>query len=379
MKRVGGIAVRVAGRLKGSKRPGLDRSFAGRFARRIARNQRRHWRENGLRPRGRGYDWARTLVAEELLKRAAAAELVETTIGELAAAVRCTDRIVRLEIARLCAIDGFGAPADAQDACVVKLPRASGPGKGVRLAINRIELARRVLGRLKRNRVRSQGRGPQLALPLNEATMIPAEIQAAVDRIQELARTRFASSSKSEHEAKAPALGMRLVPRSIPDPFPHTPQTQKYTPSDAAARRDFRSASRPGTEIPRRVPVRITPPGRAELKRDWLEIAEIDKSELEPLSERHRRRLMRHLRFACWSRGLDLVRTRHVTGAIGWEAQRLRKATSRKYLIIDGVNWVLTANQAELRGATAHFLGMVKVVRGLSAGSDPAPRRSQGQ
>jgi hypothetical protein len=339
----------------------------------LAKKQRRNWRENGLRPRGRGYDWARTLVAEELLKRAAGAEVLETTIGELAGLVKCSDRIVRLEIARLCAINGFGARASAQDACVVKLPRRPGPGSGVRLAVNRIELARRVLGRLKRNQVRSHRDRRQLELPIEEKVQIPSEIQQAVDRIQSLAAARRASEWQGEDLAKRAAAPAKLLPRRIPDPFPHTPQTQNITPSERGSRADFRMASPAGVDIPRRVPGLTVRPDRDWLRKDWLEIQGIDRTEHETLSEKHRRRLMRHLRLACWSKGLDRARTRHVVGAVGWEAQRMRKASTRKYLIIDAITWLLASSPAQLRGATNHFLGMVKVVRGLGAGADVRP------
>ena len=371
MRKAGSVAVDVFRRIKGGKRPQLDRSFAGRFARRLARKQRRNWRENDLRPRGRGYDWARTLIAEELLKRAGDSGLIESTIKELCGAIRCSDRIARLEIARLCSIDGFGRPAAGQEACAMKLPRRSGPGSGIRLAINRVELARRVIGRLKRASLSVRPRGRQLSLPLEEKVMIPAEIQQTVDRIAALAAARAKTPAIGEQRAKIARDPANLASRRIADPFPHTPQSQKYTPSEPAVAGLDRSASRPGTEIPRRVPIRMERPDRNWLRTDWLEIAELDRSESETLSEKHRRRLMRHLRLACWNRGLDQVRTRHVAGAIGWEAQRMRKATSRKYLIIAGISWVMTSSPAELRGATAHFLGMVKVVRELGSGPDP--------
>lgn len=370
MKKAGSIAIDVVRRVAGGKRPGLDRSFAGRFARRLARKQRRNWRENDLRPRGRGYDWARTLVAEELLKRAPDSGLVSTTIPELAGVVRCSHRIARIELARLCAIDGFGAPAGAQNACVVKLAARSGRGGGLTLVVNRPELARRVLGRLKRNSLNLRPRGRQMTLPLEEKPIIPADIQESIDRIARAAAARTRASEQGESMAKRAASPANAASGTKPDPFPHTPQSQKYTPSEPARAGLLRSASPSGVEIPRSVPVPRVRPDRKWLRSDWLEIAELDRTEHETLSETQRRRLMRHLRFACWSRGLDLERTRKVAGAIGWEAQRMRKASSRKYLLIDGIRWVLGSTPAELRGATGHFLGMVQVVRELGSGSD---------
>jgi len=76
--------------------------FVSRWARRMARASRMNWRRNDLRPLGRGYDWARTLVAEELLRRCNAADhssapfiTLEVKAAELAGAVRCCVRIVR--------------------------------------------------------------------------------------------------------------------------------------------------------------------------------------------------------------------------------------------------------------------------------------------
>jgi len=371
VKKAGSIAIDVVRRVAGGKRLGLDRSFAARFARRLARKQRRNWRENGLRPRGRGYDWARTLVAEELLKRGADSGLIRTTIGELAAAVRCSDRVARLEIARLCRIDGFGRPAEPQNACVLRQASRSGPGGGVVLKVNRDELARRVLGRLKRASLCVRPSGKQLSLPLEEKTVIPAEIQDTIDRIARLAASRRQESAIASSSPPVRPLPADLNSRRNPDPFPHTPKSRNIHQVSSPPASLDRSASRPGVKIATRGPGLTVRPDKAALRTDWLEIAELDRTESETLSEKHRRRLMRHLRLACWNRGLDQVATRRVAGAIGWEAQRLRKASSRKYLIIDGVRWVLASSPAELRGATAHFLGMVKVVRGLSSGSDP--------
>lgn len=211
---------------------------------------------------------------------------------------------------------------------------------------------------------------------------IPQEIQARIDRIAALAAERRGNLVKGEGTAIKPRSQVPAFFSSKGDLFPQTPIITEISPSERAGARLDRSASRPRANIASHMPEKRVRPDRAALRSDWLEIAEIERTEPETLSEKHRRRLMRHLRLACWCRGLDQVATRRVAGAIGWEAQRLRKATTRKYLLIAGIQWVLASSPAILRGSTAHFLGMVKVVRELSAGTDLRelpPRRRAGQ
>jgi len=373
MKRIGALAAVVVRRVAGGKRPGLDRSFAGRFARRLARKQRRNWRENGLRPRGRGYDWARQLIPEELAKRADAAGVVHFTSAELAEAIGCAARTVQAYVKRLARVDQYGRPTSAPNACIRRLEARRGRGGGMVAALNPSAIAELLKWLQTPKSRRFAKASPQLSLPMEETHVIPADIQAIVDRMQQLAAARRGPSPASEDRAKRGAAPIQLASRSKSDLFPHTPQISEFTPSEPAGAGSNRSASRSGMKIPRSVPALSIRPDRKALRTDWLEIAAIDRSESETLSERHRRRLMRHLRLACWNRGLGQVETRRVVGALGWEAQRLRKATHRKYLLIAGVNWVMTASPAVLRGATGHFLGMVKVVRELSSGSDDSP------
>jgi hypothetical protein len=376
MKQAANIGASVVRRLVAGKRPALDRSFAGRFARRLAKKQRRNWRENGLRPRGRGYDWARQLIPEEILKAAGDNGIAEISAGELARRVGCAVRTVRYYVKRLAAVDQNGRPADPFKCCIRQLAARSGRGAGLRVAVNVTELA----GLLKWLRTRKAARfaksSRQLSLFPEKAMEIPAEIQAQIDRLAAAHRARMSERPASEARAKMQPAAAPAFFSGKGDLFPHTPIISESTPSELPSGSLDRNAARPRVEVARRDPVPRARPDRKWLRQDWLEIQEIDRSEHEPMSERHRRRLMRHLRFACWSRGLDQARTRHVVGAIGWESQRMRKASSRKYLIIDGVSWVLTCSPAELRGATAHFLGMVKVVRGLSSGSDARPPRT---
>jgi len=370
VKNAGSIAIDVVRRVAGGKRPGLDRSFAGRFARRLARKHRRNWRENNLRPRGRGYDWARQLIPEELAKAADGAGVAEITAAELAAKVGCAVRTVRSYVKRLSQVDAYGRPAAPDKTCIRLLPRKAGRGFGLRAALNLTEIPKLLKWLQTRKDRRFAKPSPQLSLPMEVTTVIPAEIQEIVDRMARLAAARSRVRPSSEEKANRTAAPTELASRRKGDLFPHTPQIQEFTPSEPAGAGSNRFASRSRANISRSVPIWTGPPDRKALKSDWKEIAAIDRSEPETLSERHRRRLMRHLRLACWNRGLDLVRTRRVVGAIGWEAQRLRKSTSRKYLIIAGVDWVLAASSAELRGASGHFMGMVKVVRALSSGSD---------
>jgi hypothetical protein len=372
MKSAGSIAIDVVRRVAGGKRPALDRSFAGRFARRLAKKHRRNWRENGLRPRGRGYDWARQLIPEELIKATGADGLGELTASELARRVGCAVRTVRYYVKRLASVDANGRPASPANACITLLPVSRGRGFGMRWKVHPTEIAGLLKWLQTRKAARFAKRSPQLSLFPEKPMEIPEEIQAQIDRIANLAKQRASIRPPSEERANR-SIGVNnsfFVGKS--DLFPHTPISQKLHQVSSPPASLDRTASPPRVEIPSRVPPISVRPDRNWLRTDWLEIREIEKSDPEPLSERHRRRLMRHLRFACWNRGLDQARTRHVVGAIGWEAQRMRKATSRRYLIIDGIAWVMASSPAELRGATGHFLGMVKVVRGLSSGSDVA-------
>jgi hypothetical protein len=377
VKHAGSIAIRVVRRVAGGKRPGLDRSFAGRFARRLARKHRRNWRENNLRPRGRGYDWARQLIPEELARLADGAGFAEISAAELAEKVGCAVRTVRSYVARLCRVNAYGRPASAENACLAKAPVRRGRGAALRVKVNFTEIPKLLKWLQMRKEMRFAKPSPQLSLPMEVPAVIPAEIQEIVDRMARLAAARSRIRPASEQPAKQAAAPAELADRRKGDLFPHTPQIQERTPSELADASSSRVASRSRANIPRSMPIWTGPPDRKALQTDWIEIAAIDRSEPEPLSERHRRRLMRHLRLACWNRGLDLVQTRRVAGAIGWEAQRLRKASTRKYLIIGGINWVLRASAAELRGAAAHFMGMVKVVRALSGGSDEQPAESK--
>jgi hypothetical protein len=370
VKKAGSIAIDVVRRVAGGKRPGLDRSFAGRFARRLAKKHRRNWRENNLRPRGRGYDWARQLIPEELARLADGAGIAEIAAAELAAKVGCAVRTVRSYVARLARVDAYGRPASAEKACLAKMPVRRGPGAALRVKVNFTEIPKLLKWLQTRKERRFAKPSPQLSLPMEVPTVIPAEIQEIVDRMAKLTAARSRIRPASEQPAKQTAAPIELADRRKGDLFPHTPQIQERTPSELAGASSNRSASPSRVKISRSVPNWTGPPDRKALQTDWIEIAAIDRSEPEPLSERHRRRLMRHLRLACWNRGLDLVQTRRVAGAIGWEAQRLRKASTRKYLIIGGINWVLRSSAAELRGAAGHFMGMVKVVRALTSGSD---------
>jgi hypothetical protein len=370
VKKAGSIAIDVVRRVAGGKRPALDRSFAGRFARRLAKKHRRNWRENGLRPRGRGYDWARQLIPEEIVKATGPDGLGELTAAELARRVGCAVRTVRYYVKRLASVDANGRPAAPANACITLLPVSCGRGFGMRWKIHPTEIAGLLKWLQTRKQARFAKRSPQLELFKEKPMEIPAEIQTQIDRIANLARQNAGTRPPSVEKAnRSVGLNNSFISQKG-DLFPHTPISQKdHLVSSPPASLD-RAAPRSRAEIARRVPPVTVRPDRNWLRTDWLEIREIEKSDPEPLSERHRRRLMRHLRFACWNRGLDQARTRHVVGAIGWEAQRMRKATSRRYLIIDGIQWVMASSPAELRGATGHFLGMVKIVRGLSSGSD---------
>jgi hypothetical protein len=363
VKKAGSIAIDVVRRVAKGKRPGLDRSFAGRFARRLAKKQRRNWRENGLRPRGRGYDWARQLIPEELAKCADASGSVIISVAALAERVRCAPRTVQRYLRNLGSTDAYGRPCDPGSACIQRNARPAGPRSRLRLTLNLPVFRNRLIALSRPHKRCFAQSSPQLPLFKEKPMEIPQDIQASIDRLQALARAKTAARAPSEERAK-------VAPSPVRPLFPHTPMIPEITPSEPAGAGSIRSASRAGIVNSRRVPIPRVRPDRSWLRQDWFEIREIERSEPEALSERHRRRLMRHLRFACWNRGLDLAQTRRVVGAIGWEAQRMSKASKRKYLIVDAITWVLRSSPAVLRGATGHFLGMVKVVKELGHGAD---------
>ena len=218
------------------KRPGLDRSFAGRFARRLAKKHRRNWRENGLRPRGRGYDWARQLIPEELIKAAGADGIVEITAGELARRVGCAVRTVRYYVKRLAMVDANGRPAEPSKACIRQLPAPRGAGSGLRLMIHAGEIAGLLKWLQTRKAARFAKRSPQLALFKEQPVEIPQEIQASIDRMAAAARARATNRPANEDRAKSSPELVRSLFSGKGDLFPHTPIISEITPSEPASR-----------------------------------------------------------------------------------------------------------------------------------------------
>lgn len=362
IKALGDVAGKVLEKIQG-------RGFANAWARRIAKAHRRNWRHSGLRPRGRGYDWARTLIAEKLLELAtlgtmealdepemgqeatAASVVVEVKMVELAAAVGCHDRIARREVARL---ESMG--------CLRRENSRGGRGRGTVLHIYHKALASRVLGRLHRfDEAKTQGRGGQMPLPLKRVAEIPPDIQAIVERMAKLAL---------ERKAKTVDKPVQKFFSEKVDPSPsHTlPQPSRNTPSALAVASGEGGLRRSETKFAKFV----SRPDLAAIHRDWRECDFIDRSSKEALSEPFRRRLNRHLRLCCWYRGLGLVETRRVMGAVGWTCAGIGKASKRKYLLLDAIGWVMASKPDELRQATASWSRMLGRAR---AGFERAGRQ----
>ncbi|MGC2411112.1 MAG: hypothetical protein WA459_00215 [Stellaceae bacterium] len=360
LKGAGDVAGKVLEKIQG-------RGPISRWARRMQKHSRQNWRRNGLRPRGRGYDWARTLIAEKILelatlseldgsealatqgeleeKRAAASVAVEVKMAELAAAVGCHVRIARREVARL---ESMG--------CLRRAERAGGRGRATVLHVYHTALASRVLGRLHRFEGAKTGRGPQLSLPLKRTVEVPAEIQATIDRMAAIAAARGRSEGAKPVDN---SVQKNLVGNSDPSSSHTLHQPRRTSPSALAG------ASGEGGLRRREIKFAkiVQRPDLQTLHRDWRECDLLDRSSKETLSEPLRRRLNRHLRLCCWYRGLGLVETRRVTGAVGWTAASIGKASKRKYLLIDAIGWVMASKPDALRQATASWTRTLGRVR----------------
>jgi len=341
-------------------------AFASRFARRLAKRSRRNWRHNGLRPRGRGYDWARTLIAERILELASLAQLEEdpgadtdaagaaiaVVMGELAAEVGCHERIAQREVARL---ESVG--------CLRREIRAGGRGlRGTVLHVCHAALEARVLARLHRNEEAKTGSAPQLALPLKKPVPVPADIQAIVDRMAKLKAARDAQKNLVQKGDPSSPLILPTNPETAPSALPSVA-------SEGALR---------GRET--KISKFAGPPDLKTLGLDWRACQAIDRGAKGMLSEPLRRRLNRHLRLCCWYRGLDKRATRRVTGAVGWTAVAIGKASKRKYFLLDAIGWVMASKPDELREATASWHRMLGRARaGFGRRNEPASvhRRSR--
>lgn len=371
MKQAGGVAGRVLGRLSRGRSYRINRSAAGRLARRVLKIQRRNWRINGTRPRGRGYDWARQLIPEELLKCTNDSGEVTLTVSSLAARVRCSRRTVQIYLRALSRCDGSGKPAQGTSACIRLLARRAGRGFGLCLAINAGELQRLIKYNLARGARRGSRPSPQRELFKMQEPKLDSETQAILDRIQAKARERSRSGTDGVEKANRPAPGDRSFFRGIGDLSPHSPLSQKI-PLNASLRSvpsDALRAARVKNSAGRWVLAR--PPTRQELSAERDLLRQVEQQSATGWDENIRRQLMRLIRLWCWARGLDQVRTRRVTGAVGWEAQRIGKGLKRKYFLWDCVAWVARSKPAELKRATDHFLATQGAIGAMiSAGSE---------
>jgi hypothetical protein len=350
-QKVGEVLERIGGR-----------GYISAWARRMQRNHRRNWRLNGLRPKGRGYDWARTLIAEKLLEyvtlhdieseeaEAAASGAVEVRMAELAAAVGCNERIARREIARLEAHGCLKRIGERDSLGRLKSGRA-----GTMLHIYRDALTSRVLGRLHRFEGAKTATTAQLALPLKRTVDVPPDIQASIDRMAALAAARAAGDASKKAKTVDNSVHNFFDKNADPSPSHTLLQPSRNTPSALAVASGEGGLRRRETKFAKFV----QRPDLKSLQNDWRGCEEADRIATETLSDALRKRLHRHLRLCCWYRGLGITETRRVLGAVGWTASSIGKASKRKYFLHDAIGWVMTQPADKLRDATASWNRML--------------------
>ena len=374
MKRAGSIAERVRSRLARGKSIRLNRTTAGRVARRMLRVQRRNWRQNGLRPRGRGYDWARELIPRELLARAGDDLVARFTVGELARAVKCSERTVFTYLRALARVNGDGMRVEPMKACIRKWAAGGGRGLGSAWYVNVDELEKCLKSLLLRGKRNFAKPSPQMPLFAPPPPTLDKETQAIFERLQAKAAARKSDVERGRSGGENAGASQNRFERRNPDLYPHTPESEKI--SSSATLRVV------GSDALRAAGVKSPPPDarpgerptKADLRGDRDRIRTLEREVAIEAAEHLRRALMRHLRLWCWYRGLTPRQTRRVCGAVGWASQRCSKASKRRYLIWDAIAWVATASERELARSTGHWLGMQKVIDGFSSRALVQPR-----
>lgn len=352
MRAVGEIIGRELGRL----RSGQSRGPVARASRVLLRRQWRNWRHNGGRPRGRGYDWARTLVAEELLAVAQSVPAEPSTLWrrvdlkgiDLKTRIRCGARSVRREISRL-----------VDRGCVRRLDARGGRGKGLIVEIQPDLLRARVEGRLYRRRdgssaVQLRFPGPGFAGPIKD----PA-LAGALDSLKQ-AMEKAAAEGRTPSESDRPEpVRLLLARKTDTSPSLSLPQPKTLTPSAGLASGSEKVGFAGGSQIANRTPK----PTAEALRLHSRLCAALDRTSISPLTEPLRRELMRHIRLACWFRGLDPRRTAKICGAAGWTSQAIGKASKRKYLLIDAANWVHAQPRDRLLKVSGSWVTMVAIAK----------------
>jgi len=72
---------------------------------------------------------------------------------------------------------------------------------------------------------------------------------------------------------------------------------------------------------------------------------------------------MKHLRMACWFRGLDPRWTGKICGAAGWTSQAISKASKRKYLLVDATQWVHATPRDRLLKVSNSWVTMLSIAK----------------
>jgi hypothetical protein len=320
-----------------------QRGPMARFARATLRRQRRNWYFNGSRPRGRGYDYARRLVPEHLVHHSAPDRTTMViAMADLAAAIGCSVRSARREVARL---EGMGV--------VRRIDARGGRGRGLVLEVNMYALEQRIkaLKDAASRRIRvpqalaAAKPSPQLELPLDPG------LSAALSSLQAkiLARSGALGESKANTAASTVAPPRPAKLGHFP---PHTPSNQNSDPPSAPLRGDIRSPSA----------ITKARPDASALRDHWHGMQHLR-------GEEFRRAAMRHLRLACWYRGLDIAKTRRICGVFGREASKIGKESKRRYFLTDAIGWVVSRETSALSRDASSWVTLIRLTRhGISHG-----------
>ena len=394
---------KIVGRELEGLRGGRSRGPVARVSRMLLRRQWRNWRHNGGRPRGRGYDWARTLVAEELLAVAqtlghdgevrssgrvgrepdgtcthapvspGAVEAWAAAPGksewircdltgvDLKSRVNCDPRSVRREISRLVA-----------RGCVRRLDARGGRGKGLVVEIQPDLLRARVEGRLYRRKDGSTAEQLRFPGPAFQPTIRDPELAAALDSLKATMQ-KHAAEGRTAGETTVPVARHRFfLSKTDTSPSLSLPQPKALPPSAGEDSGFEKVGFAGGNQIANGAPR----PTAESLRRHSRFCEALNRKAPQALTESLRRELMRHLRMACWFRGLDPRRTGKICGAAGWTSQSISKASKRKYLLVDATQWVHATPRDRLLKVSNSWVTMLGIAKAGFPRPASADRRS---
>ena len=335
----------------------------------LLRRQWRNWRHNGGRPRGRGYDWARTLVAEELLAVAQAVPADPSTLWrradlsgiDLKSRVNCDPRSVRREISRLVA-----------RGCVRRLDARGGRGKGLVVEIQPDLLRARVEGRLYRRQDGSTAEQLRFPGPAFQPTIRDPELAAALDSLKATMQ-KHAAEGRTGGETTVPVARLRFfLSKTDTSPSLSLPQPKTLPPSAGEDSGFEKVGFAGGNQIANGAPR----PTAESLRRHSSFCEALNRAAPQALTEPLRRELMKHLRMACWFRGLDPRRTGKICGAAGWTSQAISKASKRKYLLVDATQWVHATPRDRLLKVSNSWVTMLGIAKAGFPRPASADRRS---